>query len=362
MNRKLVSNALTGIDEELIAEAMEFRAAERSRIPERNKKMKKKHLENHPVMVRRGIALALAACLVLALAATAYALNLFGLRELYANPNRGEMPQEAQAMIETQQGTAEGEGFQVRITESYCDENTILLTLSVTADEGYVLADSSEDPFTELQSIGLEGEGTLEEYALGQERKLLFVGASLPWENLGINDLGQQAVYLSDREMVLYLEATKSISAPVIETVCQINAQIVEPGNLDLEYDPAAIQRLEIPLTMTEGAGTLLGVYTPEDPQAVPGLELGELRLERTPLGISLRLTGVPTDGFAEADFMTLRVEGLEFHGNGSLGLREDGSVFAEYSQGQGEAGDTLTVTFLDWDKESVGTVTFVKK
>ena len=101
MNRKLVSNALTGIDEELIAEAMEFRTAERSRIPERNKKMKKKHLENHPVVVRRGIALALAACLVLALAATAYALNLFGLRELYANPNRGEMPQEAQAMIET---------------------------------------------------------------------------------------------------------------------------------------------------------------------------------------------------------------------------------------------------------------------
>ena len=169
-------------------------------------------------------------------------------------------------------------------------------------------------------------------------------------------------MYLSDREMVLYLEATKSVSAPVIETVCQINAQIVEPGNLNLEYDPAAIQRLEIPLTMTEGAGTLLGVYAPEDPQAVPGLELGELRLERTPLGISLRLTGVPTDGFAEADFMTLRVEGLEFHGNGSLGLRGDGSFFAAYSQGQGEAGDTLTVTFLDWDKESVGTVTFVKK
>lgn len=362
MNRKLVSNALTGIEEELIAEAMELRAAERSRIPERNKKMEKNGSENRRHIARRGITLALAACLVLALAATAYALNLFGLRELYANPNRGEMPAEAQEQIEEQEGFVRGEGFSCRVLESYCDENNVILTLSVTADEGYVLADSSEDPFTELQSIGLAGEGTLEEYAMGQGSKLIFVGAALPWEDLGLRSEGMHTEYLSDGELILYLEASKSVSAPVIETVCRITAQIVEPGNLDPEYDPAAIQRLEIPLTMREGEGSEIGVYLPEEPEAVPGLRLGELSLRRTPLGFTLRLTGTPTDTAALETLLTLRVEGLEFHGSGRMGVQPDGSFQADFEQGQGEIGDSLSVSFLDWDKQPVGTVTFVRK
>ncbi|MBR3474326.1 MAG: hypothetical protein IKH34_04605 [Oscillospiraceae bacterium] len=362
MNRKLVSEALTEIDQALVAEAMEFRAAGRGRSPERKGNMANTDTEKRRGASRRGLTLALAACLLLALAATAYALDLFGLRELYADPNRGEMPAEAQGLIEEQEGFAQGEGFSCRVTESYCDENNLILTLSVTAEEGYVLAGSDEDPDTELRTLGLGGEETLADYALAQHRKLLFVGASLPWEELEIRSESQRMQYLSDREMTLYLEAAKGVSAPEIETVCRISGLVVDPEEPDKDYGLDSIQRLEIPLRLREGEGSELGVYLPEEPEAVPGLVLGELTLRGTPLGITLRLTGTPTDLEALEKLLTIRADGLEFFGTGCMGIGQDGGFLAEFEQGRGELGDSLTVTFLDWDKQPVGTVTFVKK
>ena len=89
---------------------------------------------------------------------------------------------------------------------------------------------------------------------------------------------------------------------------------------------------------------------------------LGELTLRRTPLGITLRLTGTPTDLEALEKLLTIRADGLEFFGTGCMGIGQDGGFLAEFEQGRGEVGNSLTVTFLDWDKQPVGTVTFVKK
>ncbi len=75
-----------------------------------------------------------------------------------------------------------------------------------------------------------------------------------------------------------------------------------------------------------------------------------------------LRLTGTPTDPEAQEKLLTIRADGLEFFGTGCMGIGQDGGFLAEFEQGRGEVGDSLTVTFLDWDKQPVRTVTFVKK
>ena len=63
------------------------------------------------------ITVALAAALILSVAIAAYAANLFGLRELFFNPNRGDMPIGAAEYILSQ--SAEAEGNTLRLLESY---------------------------------------------------------------------------------------------------------------------------------------------------------------------------------------------------------------------------------------------------
>lgn len=362
MNRKLVSNALTGIDDELIRDALTYRVAEHSRAPERKTPMETKYTEKYRGASRRLISLALAACLVLALTVTAYALNLFGIRDLYANPNRGEMPQGAAELIETQAAAAESEGWSCRVTESYCDEDTVLVAVTVTAGDAYIVAPTGEDPNSPLWTIGLDEEGTLGDYAFGLGKKLLFVGASLDREALGLSSNGQQFESPSPQELVILVQAHKSVSAATIDTVCTVTALELGPEDLDRSFGPTDVQRVELPITLTEGKTELLGVYVPEDPDAIPGVHLGEITVSRTPLGISMRLSETPTDMDAFYNIMTARVEGLEFHGSDGGGFQDDGTFQAEFSQGRGELGDTLTLTFLDWDKQPIGTVTFVKK
>ena len=110
-------------------------------------------------------------------------------------------------------------------------------------------------------------------------------------------------------------------------------------------------------MTFSDGGGKLLGVYSPTDPFAVPGLDLGDLRLTQTPLGISLRLRMTPRDLNAAQKLLTLRLEGVAFHGDGVI--RSFGTAI--YSQGQGDFGDSPTIQFLDWDKNILAEVTFEK-
>ena len=309
-----------------------------------------------PVRMGRLLTIAAVVALILALGAVAYAANLFGLRELYANPNRGDMPEEAANLIVTQNAEAEGNGWTANVLETYCDEGTVLVTVRVSADADYLVVPTDADLDSPLSEIGLAGEETLREYAQKEGKALLFVGANLDLEALGLHSAGEHFENPSPQELIIYLEGARNggLSAPV-ETSCRIVAVVWSPETQD--PDTVATERLELPITLTEGKSSLLGSYAPVDPHALPGFELGELSLTQTPLGIELRLEMKTLDEETARNLLTLRLDGVEFHGAGSI----DPNGYAIFGQGQGDFGDSPVIRFLDWDKNTIAEVTFEK-
>ena len=308
------------------------------------------------VRMSRLLAITAVVVMILALGAVAYAANLFGLRELYANPNRGDMPEEAADLIVSQSAEAVGDGWSASVQETYCDEGTVLVAVHVSADASYIVVPTDADLDSPLSVIGLSGEGTLREYAQKEGKTLLFVGANLDWEALGLNSSGERFENASPQEMTIYVEGARgsSTDAP-IDTICTVVAVAWSPKTQD--PDTLAPERRELPITLVEGKSTPLGLYAPVDPYALPGFELGELSLTQTPLGTELRLKMSVLDEEAARNLLTLRLDGVEFHGAGSI----DPNGYAVFGQGQGDFGDSPIIRFLDWDKNTIAEVAFKK-
>ena len=304
------------------------------------------------------ITVALAAALILSVAIAAYASNLFGLRELFFNPNRGDMPIGAAEYILSQSAEAEGNGWHARVTETYCDESTVLLAVQVSADDGYIIAPTDEDPGSPLHSVGLPGEGTLGDYARREGKSLLFTGVSFDSEPLGLISAGQRFENTSPREMTVYFEGARNGSSTAPEEItCRIVVASWSPASEERDEDPFTVERVALPVKLADSGSALLGTYAPSDPYAVPGLKLGELTLTQTPLGIGLRLKMTAIDPDAAAQLLTLRLKGVAFHGDGSIAP----GGFAVFGQGQGDFGEIPTVQFLDWDKNIIAEVSFQK-
>lgn len=135
MNRKLISEVLSGIDDRFVAEAMVYHKKKQS-SPERTSNMGR--YENTKVRghSRKLAALILAACLVFALAATAYAANAFGIRDMF----RSELPEEMDPYIQQHTEKTEEEDIRCQIDESYCDSGKVMVTLTVFGGDDYILA------------------------------------------------------------------------------------------------------------------------------------------------------------------------------------------------------------------------------
>ncbi len=315
-----------------------------------------RRMSHAPVRMGRLLSIAAVVALILALGVTAYAANLFGLRELFANSNRGDMPEEAANLIVSQSAEVEGDGWSASVLETYCDEGTVLVAVRVSADASYIVVPTDADLDSPLSMFGLLGEGTLREYAQKEGKTLLFVGANLDWEALGLNSAGERFESASLQEMTIYVEGARSSGAAApVDTVCTVVAVTWSPKMQD--SDTLAPERRELPITLVEGKSTPLGLYAPADPHALPGFELGELSLTQTPLGIELRLKMSVLDEEAARNLLTLCLDGVEFHGAGSI----DPNGYAIFGQGQGDFGDSPIISFLDWDKNTIAEVAFEK-
>ena len=308
-----------------------------------------------PIRMGRVLSIAAVVALILALGAVAYAFNLFGLRELYANPNRGDMPEEAADLIVSQSAEVKGDGWSASVQETYCDEGTVLVAVHVSADASYIVVPTDADLDSPLSAIGLSGEGTLREYAQKEGKTLLFVGANLDREALGLHSAGERFENASLQEMTIYVEGARGGAAAPVDTVCTVVAVAWSPETQD--PDTLVPERRELPITLVEGKSTPLGLYAPADPYALPGFELGELSLTQTPLGIELRLKMSVLDEEASRNLLTLRLDGVEFHGAGSI----DPNGYAVFSQGQGDFGNSPLIRFLDWDKNTISEVAYEK-
>ena len=300
------------------------------------------------VTFRRLTALILAACLVFALALTAYAANLFGIRELFRTYYR-ELPEAAEPYIQQETAAAEAEeGWSCAITESLSDNSTVMATVTIHGGDKYIVAPTDADPNGSARVIGIAGEQTLGEYAASRGKKLLLVGASIL--KVGDEEIGggsQRMENISESEMIILTRCSKTASAPNLKAVCLVYA---------LEEGSNEVQRIELPFVLSEApAASEDVVYHPLKPDAIPGLTVRDMTVTETPLGYNIRMPATVTDQEAGYNIMAFKIEGLTYGEGG--GFMEDGSGnwYFEASMCQGTLEDILIVHFYDCDKQPIG-------
>ena len=298
--------------------------------------------------IRRLTGLAAAACLVFSLAITAYALNLFGIREMFRTEYR-ELPETADPYIQHHtEATAAQEDWSASVTESLCDTGKILTTVTVSGGDKYVVVPTDAMAEDSVRFIGMEGDQTLSEYAAAQDKELLFVGATLRGnEHLGIFTEAQTFVNASDTEMNILVESDWNGDTADGNAVCKIYARDEAGNRLDLE----------VPFTLEQTPAENERVYVPVDPDAIPGITLGEATVKETPLGLSVQWPETVTDVEARYNIKKRQIEGVTFHEGGYI---VEGRFQA--SMGEGAIGDTMTVHFYDWDGQFIGDIVFKQK
>ena len=344
MNRKLVSKAISNIDDAFIAETLSPLGSALDRAPERTIQMSKYESKKTKTSSRRLFALVLAACLVFAMALTAYACNLFGIRDLFA-----KLPETAEPYIQEHTETKAAEDWSARITESLCDETKVMVTVTVSGGDKYIIAPTDADPDTLAVNIGIEGDMTLGEYAAQQGKQLLFVGASLE-QNDSLGGVGSQSFRnASDSEMTILITANKTESLTENEIICHVYA-------VDEEWNKLT---LDIPFSLAEAPSEGLGTYVPVNADAIPGMIIGEATITETPLGISIRYMETATDEEAMYNIKKVEFDGLVY-GQGGTVLEDDDNWWFTVSGCTGDVGDTLIARYYDWDDQLVGTIEFI--
>ena len=345
MNRKLISKAITNIDDSFIAEAMSPPAVCADQTPERTVTMK--HTRNNP---RRLIRLVLAACLIFALITTAYAFNFLGIREMLQKNGR-ELPEAAEPFIQEHTDTASAESWSAVVTESLCDESKIMVTVTVFGGDQYILAPTDADPDTLAINIGIEGNLTLGEYAKQQGKQLLFVGATLrDKDNASLGGHGSQHFeHPSDNEMAILVQA--DAWAPEEDVVCHVYA-------VDETWTK---QTLELPLVLDKAPSGNAVTYVPDDADAAPGMTVGNATVTETPLGITIRYMETITDQEAYDKIKKVEFDGLDY-GDGGTVLEDDNNWWFTVSGCTGNVGDTLTARFYDWDDREISVIHFEKQ
>lgn len=346
MNRKLVSMAISNIDDAFIAETLSPPGIALDRAPERTIQMSRYESKKRKASSRRLFSLILAACLVFAMALTAYACNLFGIRDFLRS-----LPETAEPYIQEHTETKAAEDWSARIIESLCDETKVMVTVTISGGDKYIIAPTDADPDSLAVNIGIEGDMTLGEYAAQQGKQLLFVGASLE-QNDSLGGVGSQSFRnVSDNEMTILVTAEKTASLTENDIVCHVYA-------VDEEWNK---QTLDIPFSLSETPSEGMGTYIPVDEDAIPGMIIGEATITETPLGLSIRYMETATDEEAMYNIKKVEFDGLVY-GQGGTVLEDDGNWWFTVSGCTGDVGDTLIARYYDWDDQLVGIVEFVRK
>lgn len=347
MNRKLISEAISNIDDTYIAETLSLPVANADRAPERTIKMSKYEAKRNGVRSRRVFSLILAACLVFAFAITAYAFNFLGIREMLQRKGQ-ELPEEAYGYIQEHDLSIDSKVWRCDVTESLCDDKNICITVTVTTPGEYILAPTDATPESTVRVIGIDGDQTLEEYAKAEKKKLLFVGMDIEErESLGIAHTSQTFESTSPQEMTILYQAQKTASAPIQEVICVVTG-----------VEETAVRSHYMGITLEEAPSDGSMTYVPVDPDAIPGLTVGNATVTQTPLGISIRIKETMTDEDAFYNIMKVEFDGLEYGVGGSV-LEDDGNWYLAVSGCTGTVGDELTVRYYDWNSELIGSIVF---
>ena len=352
MNRKLISRAISDIDSSFIEEAMCPPVGKADHSPERASNMGKYENKRIGVSSRRLVSLVAAACLVFALGVTVYALNLFGIREIFRAQNR-ELPESADPYIQQHTEAAASDDWSARVTESLCDPARVIVTVVVSGGDRYIVVPTDATPEHSAGIIGMEEDMTLGEYAAAQGKELLCVSASMRQnEELGIFTEMMTFESLSDSEMLILVDAKRGETVTAYNWVCCVYA-VNEAGELE---------KLELAVELKEAPVAERATFLPEDPNVIPGITVTDATIEQTPLGWTVRIISEATDQAALENVKWMACRELSYFEGGGFVLEEDGTWSTTWTMGKGNISDTLTVHFYDWDDREIGTMIFRKK
>lgn len=284
------------------------------------------------------------------------AMNYLGMQEI-TKDTPYEVPSEAAAYIETQSAQeTTAEGWSCTMLESLFDAASFTISVGISGGDKYVVIPEYCSPGDDVSEIGLPGGQTLGDYAAQQGKTLLYVGAGIQdRDKLGIATTTQFYESQSDGEMTIVETGQKSTDVSVTEGTCRVSAWV--DGQKD-------VTRVELPFTVKEAAGDVL-VYKAEGANEVAGIRTNSFRVYQSPAGNSIVFdqefpvdeTGKYPEAFPEA-LKRMDIDGISYSEGGWM-ENEEGKLEAKWSNVKGTFGDTLTLRFIDWDNEVMGSVTF---
>lgn len=276
------------------------------------------------------------------------AMNYLGMQEITKDTPYA-VPSEAAPYIETQSAQeTTTEGWSCTMLESLFDAASFTISIGISGGDKYVVVPQDCDPGVDVSAIGLPSGQTLGDYAAQQGKTLLYVGAGIQdRDKLGIAVTTVLYKSQSDGEMTIVETGQKSTDVSVTEGICRVSAWV--DGQKD-------VTRVELPFTVKEAAGDVL-VYKPEGANEVAGIRTNSFRVYQSPAGNSIVFDQEVPEGFPEA-LKRMDIDGISYSEGGWM-ENEEGKPEAKWSNVKGTFGDTLTLRFIDWDNEVMGSVTF---
>ena len=299
---------------------------------------------------RRLWVLILAACLVIAMALTAYATYRMGIREAMTGTLEQVSPGEA-AYITPETAVAESDvGWSCALTESLYTGEKIMLSITVRAGEEYLLIPEDAMASDSVGVIGLSGRKTLQEYANELGKTLLHVNARMEFADWDTNGQGLFTKNCGTNEITIILESEHTLRGP--ETLTGTCKVLVRPFGQEESLSE------ELPLSLTaapEPEGDKQ-IFHPVFSDSVPGMLFQDGTLSKSLSGYRLQLPFTVTDKSIVDDYLKTYCEELDLWG---LLDKSTGNVF--YDIPINDFGQA-TIQIRNSNSEVVGTVWIVEQ
>lgn len=297
--------------------------------------------------------LILAACLIFALAITAYAVvNLLGMREILTGTTQ-ELPQEVLPYITPETAATQAEeGWSCAITESLYTGDRLLITVTVSGGDQYIVAPTYCCSNDSTMEIGLDGSQTLAEYAAQQGKKLLFAGARVDFDGWDGNGQGQMAQNTSPSEMTILISGDHLVGTPETLTgTCEV--YVVDGEDRKTEN----VMRQQLPLSITSAPQPEGDVrsFSPQE-STVPGIRFADATLTKTLMGYKFQMPFTVIDEKAVEKYLKVYCPELDFWGWLDFGSQ---NIWLENLQT--DDFESLTLEIRDWDSVPVGTIQVVE-
>lgn len=305
-----------------------------------------------------------AAALICLLAVTAYAaVSYWGIFDFQKDAPR-PLPTEAQELVETHTEQGSNDYITCSITESLTDGQKIYVTVQLAAKEPgkYFLLTGFSSPETPLADIGMEGEGTIGEYADANNLECIYADADL--KRIGEGGSGVQSFYEkyhSPDVVDILIEADVADVSIDGEGICDVTA-----------HDEAAamsgenISRQEIPFTLTnETTGESTSgenVYRPTSHPDVEGLTIRSVTVTQTDLKTYFDIDMDMSEDLMYSGMRMLRIWHGETYDTAYGVLADDGQWQWRIESSKMEVGDSFILELWDpGDDSFTGEIEFTK-